>query len=54
MEICPKDFFQTLHYDNAQKVVKNQLGKISQKILVWAKWAILAQFWVKIMPVYTL
>ena len=48
-----KDFFQFLLHDKAQKVDKNNLNEISQKILFWAKSPILAQLWPKTTQAYS-
>ena len=45
-------FFHTLQNDRAHKVDKNILVEISPKILFWAKWAILAQLWLKIIQAF--
>ena len=39
-QMCSKYFFQTLENDRAQSVEKSHSSQISQKIVIWAKWAI--------------
>ena len=50
--ICLNNFFKTLQYDRGQYLDKNQLSKISPKILSWAKWTVFLELLPKILMAY--